>query len=200
VDVVVDVAGQITTEPLVSYSPATPLSFSGCPEVTNCPRNGLDEFGERIIVNITGQNFGPDTPIVLIGGTIANALTGGAGSVEDTHGEVLVYLPVGSGRSQKVSSACAREEMRRRQRGASEASARGELPRMRRRQRGASEASARGELPRMRRRQRGASEASARGAAWMRRRQRGAREASARGELPRRQRAPARIFLLERAQ
>jgi hypothetical protein len=133
VDVVVDVAGQITTEPLVSYSPATPLSFSGCPEVTNCPRNGLDEYGERIIVNITGQNLGPDTPIVLIGGTIADALTGGAGSVEDTHGEVLVYLPVGSGRSQKVNSACAREEMRRRQRGASEASARGELPRMRRR-------------------------------------------------------------------
>ena len=76
----INLAGQIGTAALLSFTPPVIKSVNGCKDVNkktiDCPRDG----GSRL--TITGTNFGPSKPVLMIGGlvcthdnTLYNSLT-----------------------------------------------------------------------------------------------------------------------------
>ncbi|GMH83362.1 hypothetical protein TrVE_jg6491 [Triparma verrucosa] len=77
---------------LLSYSPPTVTAVAGCTNVgdatTDCPRVG------GVTLNVTGNFFGPNQPIIMIGGEICSGIPPYDG---DAQNEVLCALPPGSG-------------------------------------------------------------------------------------------------------
>jgi len=100
--VMVTVDGQSSYAELVTYSSAAVTGFSGC-DSDGCPRDGISESGERVVIEVTGTNFGPDHAFAVVGGKLCAQAPVPDGVTFDPHTTLYAFLEPGAGKTQTLS-------------------------------------------------------------------------------------------------